>query len=92
MAELNTEAKLKKQLKQEKIQLWNPPYTDSHNQLGQQHMQVGSELSIQRNKVKLGFRVRIHSCRSGMLNTKKMCGHQIVKDLEKKVKVVQMQK
>uniref|UniRef100_A0A3Q3XAP0 UBA domain-containing protein n=1 Tax=Mola mola TaxID=94237 RepID=A0A3Q3XAP0_MOLML len=43
MAELNTEAKLKKQLKQEKIQLWNPPYTDSHNQLGQQHMQELAE-------------------------------------------------
>ncbi|KAG8009685.1 NEDD8 ultimate buster 1 [Nibea albiflora] len=40
MAELNTEAKLKKQLKQEKIQLWNPPYTDDHdNQPGRQHMQ-----------------------------------------------------
>lgn len=41
MAELNTEAKLKSRLKQEKIQLWNPPYTDDSNQPGQQHMQVG---------------------------------------------------
>lgn len=39
MAEQNTEAKLKNQLKQEKIQLWNPPYTDDNNQPGQQHMQ-----------------------------------------------------
>ncbi|KAI3355568.1 hypothetical protein L3Q82_018396, partial [Scortum barcoo] len=39
MAELNIEAKLKNQLKQEKIQLWNPPYTDDSNQPGQQHMQ-----------------------------------------------------
>uniref|UniRef100_A0AAQ5ZJW2 UBA domain-containing protein n=1 Tax=Amphiprion ocellaris TaxID=80972 RepID=A0AAQ5ZJW2_AMPOC len=39
MAEQNTEAKLKNLLKQEKIQLWNPPYTDDDNQPGQQHMQ-----------------------------------------------------
>ncbi|TDG97604.1 hypothetical protein EPR50_G00227990 [Perca flavescens] len=40
MAEQNTEAKLKSWLKQEKIQLWNPPYTeDEDNVPGQQHMQ-----------------------------------------------------
>ncbi|XP_078100939.1 NEDD8 ultimate buster 1 [Sander vitreus] len=39
MAEQNTEAKLKSWLKQEKIQLWNPPYTDEDNAPGQQHMQ-----------------------------------------------------
>ncbi|XP_062297270.1 NEDD8 ultimate buster 1 [Scomber scombrus] len=38
MAEQNTEAKLKILLKQEKIQLWNPPYTDEQNQPGTQHM------------------------------------------------------
>ncbi|KAI3355564.1 hypothetical protein L3Q82_018391, partial [Scortum barcoo] len=43
MAELNIEAKLKNQLKQEKIQLWNPPYTDDSNQPGQQHMQELAE-------------------------------------------------
>lgn len=37
MADQNLEAKLKNLLKQEKIQLWNPPYTEQ----GQQHMQVG---------------------------------------------------
>lgn len=37
------EAKLKNQLKQEKIQLWNPPYTDDNNQPGQQHMQELAE-------------------------------------------------
>lgn len=41
MAELNLAAKLKNQLKQEKIHLWNPPYTDEQYQAGQQHMQVG---------------------------------------------------
>lgn len=40
MAELNLAAKLKNQLKQEKIHLWNPPYTDDQYQAGQQHMQV----------------------------------------------------
>lgn len=40
MAELNLAAKLKNQLKQEKIHLWNPPYTDDQDQAGQQHMQV----------------------------------------------------
>ncbi|XP_003968260.2 NEDD8 ultimate buster 1 [Takifugu rubripes] len=39
MAELNLAAKLKNQLKQEKIHLWNPPYTDDQHQAGQQHMQ-----------------------------------------------------
>lgn len=43
MAEQNTEAKLKTQLKQEKIQLWNPPYTDEDNQPGTQHMQELAE-------------------------------------------------
>ncbi|XP_060919996.1 NEDD8 ultimate buster 1 [Labrus mixtus] len=43
MAELNTEAKLKTHLKQEKIQLWNPPYTDDNNQPGAQHMQELAE-------------------------------------------------
>lgn len=49
MAEQNLEAKLKNLLKQEKIQLWNPPYTEQGQQpgqqqgqqQGQQHMQVG---------------------------------------------------
>ncbi|XP_018544075.1 NEDD8 ultimate buster 1 isoform X2 [Lates calcarifer] len=43
MAEQNTEAKLKKLLKQEKIQLWNPPYTDEDNQPGQPHIQELAE-------------------------------------------------
>ncbi|XP_076014407.1 NEDD8 ultimate buster 1 [Genypterus blacodes] len=43
MAEQNTEAKLKNLLKQEKIQLWNLPYTDDDNQPGQQHMQELAE-------------------------------------------------
>ncbi|KAF3703919.1 NEDD8 ultimate buster 1 [Channa argus] len=43
MAEQNTEAKLKNLLKQEKIQLWNPPYTDDNNQAGLQHMQELAE-------------------------------------------------
>ena len=46
MEEQNTEAKLKNQLKQEKIQLWNPPYTDDDNQPGQQHMQVSWSLNL----------------------------------------------
>ncbi|XP_041670060.1 NEDD8 ultimate buster 1 isoform X2 [Cheilinus undulatus] len=43
MEEQNTEAKLKTRLKQEKIQLWNPPYTDDSNQPGAQHMQELAE-------------------------------------------------
>ncbi|XP_030612293.1 NEDD8 ultimate buster 1 [Archocentrus centrarchus] len=43
MAEQNTEAKLKNLLKQEKIQLWNPPYTEQDQQPGQQHMQELAE-------------------------------------------------
>lgn len=43
MAEQNTEAKLKNLLKQEKVQLWNPPYTDDDNQPGRQHMQELAE-------------------------------------------------
>uniref|UniRef100_UPI003AAAFD80 NEDD8 ultimate buster 1 n=1 Tax=Centroberyx gerrardi TaxID=166262 RepID=UPI003AAAFD80 len=39
MAEQNIEAKLKNLLKQEKIQLWNPPFTDDSNEPGLQHMQ-----------------------------------------------------
>lgn len=41
MAEQNLEAKLKNLLKQEKIQLWNPPYTEQDQQPGRPHMQVG---------------------------------------------------
>uniref|UniRef100_A0AAX7T4W5 UBA domain-containing protein n=1 Tax=Astatotilapia calliptera TaxID=8154 RepID=A0AAX7T4W5_ASTCA len=40
MAEQNLEAKLKNLLKQEKIQLWNPPYTEQGQQPGRQHMQL----------------------------------------------------
>ncbi|CAI5671209.1 NEDD8 ultimate buster 1 [Oreochromis niloticus] len=39
MAEQNLEAKLKNLLKQEKIQLWNPPYTEQDQQPGRPHMQ-----------------------------------------------------
>lgn len=42
MAEQNTEAKLKNLLKQQKIQLWNPPYTEE-NQPSPQHIQELSE-------------------------------------------------
>lgn len=42
MAEQNTEAKLKNLLKQQKIQLWNPPYTEE-NQANAEHMQVLAE-------------------------------------------------
>lgn len=50
MAEQNTEAKLKNLLKQEKIQLWNPPYTDDDNQPGQQYMQVSWRDKEKENK------------------------------------------
>ncbi|XP_051241811.1 NEDD8 ultimate buster 1 isoform X1 [Dicentrarchus labrax] len=43
MEELNQEVKLKNQLKEEKIQLWNPPYTVDDNQPGTQHMQELAE-------------------------------------------------
>ncbi|KAG7223002.1 hypothetical protein INR49_029224 [Caranx melampygus] len=43
MAEQNTEAKLKNLLKQNKIQLWNPPYTDDNKQPGQQHIEELAE-------------------------------------------------
>ncbi|KAM4606508.1 NEDD8 ultimate buster 1 isoform 2-T2 [Polymixia lowei] len=43
MAEENIEAKLKNLLKQEKIQLWNPPYTDDNQQAGQQALQELAE-------------------------------------------------
>ncbi|XP_029385081.1 NEDD8 ultimate buster 1 [Echeneis naucrates] len=39
MAQQNTEAKLKNLLKGEKIQLWNPPFTDHDHQPGRQHME-----------------------------------------------------
>lgn len=38
MTEQNTQAKLKNLLKQEKIQLWNPPYTQEDDQPGEQHL------------------------------------------------------
>ena len=40
MAEENLEAKLKHHLKQDKIQLWNPPYTNDNNEPGITQMQV----------------------------------------------------
>ncbi|XP_029955064.1 NEDD8 ultimate buster 1 [Salarias fasciatus] len=43
MVEQNTEMKLKNLLKQDKIQLWNPPYTEDNNQPGLQHMQELSQ-------------------------------------------------
>ncbi|XP_074484158.1 NEDD8 ultimate buster 1 isoform X2 [Sebastes fasciatus] len=43
MSEQNTESKLKMQLKQERIQLWNPPYSDDSNEPGRQHMQELAE-------------------------------------------------
>ncbi|XP_039983001.1 NEDD8 ultimate buster 1 isoform X1 [Xiphias gladius] len=43
MAEQNAEAKLKNLLKQERIQLWNPPFTDDDNQPGCRHMQELAE-------------------------------------------------
>lgn len=38
MTEQNTQAKLKNLLKQEKLQLWNPPYTQEDDQPGEQHL------------------------------------------------------
>ncbi|XP_068199808.1 NEDD8 ultimate buster 1 isoform X2 [Antennarius striatus] len=43
MAELNMEAKLKNRLKQEKVQLWNAPFTDADNQPGRHHMEELAE-------------------------------------------------
>ncbi|KAM3849512.1 NEDD8 ultimate buster 1-like [Diretmus argenteus] len=45
MAEQNIEAKLKNLLKQEKIQLWNPPYTpeEEDTEPGEQHLQELAE-------------------------------------------------
>ncbi|XP_061660778.1 NEDD8 ultimate buster 1 isoform X4 [Syngnathoides biaculeatus] len=43
MAERNVEAKLKKQLKQDKIQLWKVPYSDDAQQPGRAHMQELAE-------------------------------------------------
>uniref|UniRef100_A0A1A8AKR8 Negative regulator of ubiquitin-like proteins 1 n=2 Tax=Nothobranchius furzeri TaxID=105023 RepID=A0A1A8AKR8_NOTFU len=43
MTEQNTEAKLKSLLKLERIQLWNPPYTEDDNQPGLQHLQELAE-------------------------------------------------
>ncbi|XP_033933360.1 NEDD8 ultimate buster 1 [Pseudochaenichthys georgianus] len=39
MADQNLESKLKQRLKQEKIQLWIPPYTEEDNRPGTRHMQ-----------------------------------------------------
>ncbi|KAJ4923902.1 hypothetical protein JOQ06_028157 [Pogonophryne albipinna] len=39
MADQNLESKLKQRLKQEKIQLWIPPYTEEDNRPGTGHMQ-----------------------------------------------------
>ncbi|KAM4718107.1 NEDD8 ultimate buster 1 [Anableps anableps] len=39
MTEQNTQAKLKNLLKQEKIQLWNPPFTQEDDRPGDQHLQ-----------------------------------------------------
>ncbi|XP_035650583.1 NEDD8 ultimate buster 1-like isoform X3 [Oncorhynchus keta] len=39
MAEMHIQAKLVNLLKQDKIQLWNPPYTTENNQAGQQPLQ-----------------------------------------------------
>ncbi|KAG7267218.1 hypothetical protein CRUP_004559, partial [Coryphaenoides rupestris] len=57
MAEENIEAKLKHLLKQEKVQLWKPPYTtdDGEEQPGEKQMQVGSALeSIRSQAVRRG--------------------------------------
>nr|XP_057916906.1 NEDD8 ultimate buster 1-like isoform X1 [Doryrhamphus excisus]XP_057916907.1 NEDD8 ultimate buster 1-like isoform X1 [Doryrhamphus excisus]XP_057916908.1 NEDD8 ultimate buster 1-like isoform X1 [Doryrhamphus excisus]XP_057916909.1 NEDD8 ultimate buster 1-like isoform X1 [Doryrhamphus excisus]XP_057916910.1 NEDD8 ultimate buster 1-like isoform X1 [Doryrhamphus excisus]XP_057916911.1 NEDD8 ultimate buster 1-like isoform X1 [Doryrhamphus excisus] len=43
MADQNMEAKLKNLLKQEKVQLWKPPYTDDGEQPGQQRLQELAE-------------------------------------------------
>lgn len=37
---MHIQAKLVNLLKQDKIQLWNPPYTTEYNQAGQQPLQV----------------------------------------------------
>ncbi|XP_024659510.2 NEDD8 ultimate buster 1 [Maylandia zebra] len=47
MAEQNLEAKLKNLLKQEKIQLWNPPYTEQGQQPGQQQGQQQGQQHMQ---------------------------------------------
>ncbi|XP_068604213.1 NEDD8 ultimate buster 1 [Brachionichthys hirsutus] len=39
MAAVNTEAKLKNRLKQDRVQLWNAPFTDDGNQPGRRHME-----------------------------------------------------
>ncbi|KAM8822657.1 NEDD8 ultimate buster 1 isoform 5-T6 [Spinachia spinachia] len=39
MSAQNTELKLKQMLKQEKIQLWNPPFSDESSAAGPQHME-----------------------------------------------------
>uniref|UniRef100_A0A3B5KUE5 SASH1/NUB1 homeodomain-like domain-containing protein n=1 Tax=Xiphophorus couchianus TaxID=32473 RepID=A0A3B5KUE5_9TELE len=39
MAEQNLQAKLKNLLKQEKVQLWNPPFTQEDDQPGATHLQ-----------------------------------------------------
>ncbi|KAM3593877.1 uncharacterized protein V6R79_024255 [Siganus canaliculatus] len=43
MAAQNLESKLKNQLKQEKVQLWNPPYTGASDEPGQQQLQELAE-------------------------------------------------
>ncbi|XP_077952580.1 NEDD8 ultimate buster 1 [Gasterosteus aculeatus] len=43
MSAQNTEAKLKQMLKGEKIQLWNPPFSDESGDAGPQHMEELAE-------------------------------------------------
>lgn len=43
MSQENLEAKLKQQLKRDRVQLWNPPYTGADEQPGLQHMQELAE-------------------------------------------------
>ncbi|XP_037311253.1 NEDD8 ultimate buster 1 isoform X1 [Pungitius pungitius] len=43
MSAQNTESKLKQMLKQEKIQLWNPPFSDESSDAGPQHMEELAE-------------------------------------------------
>lgn len=48
MSQENLEAKLKQQLKRDKVQLWNPPYTGADERPGAQHMQVGGGTKLRR--------------------------------------------
>ncbi|XP_068593205.1 NEDD8 ultimate buster 1 isoform X2 [Cebidichthys violaceus] len=43
MSDQNLEAKLKQMLKQEKIQLWNPPFSEDSSEPGHQHMKELAE-------------------------------------------------